>query len=516
MDKKEDNRQGFVCFGAGKRGERTAGWARSLGTAPACFIDNSLQKAGTLCAGIPVEGPGALWDRPWDHILITCDREAEIRSQLFAQGVPEYKIVTGRHNTLNHLLFHAAPGFIRDEQKPSDGESPLPGSSMYCVRQPASIHPQDRKQQAGADGKKRRASVLFDLQNGLVLGGVETWTYSLARSLREAGVSGLYLTTDTPGPSMPDQTCPVSVLPYRSNPRDKDRIRLCMDEIEKHLPCTVLCNFPQYTFWSACLMKQKYPDKIKVLAVQHSDDPLYYEAYGLWREYVDCYVTLSARMEERLTAWGLRREKTVRMDWKVPCPSCLTRSWSGDGEPLHIGYAGRVTVTSKRADLLTELSLLLRKQSIPFVLEIAGEGDYSKALRESIRREKLEECVKPLGYIDRETLPVFWGRQDIMISCSEREGHSLSQREAMAQGAVPVVTDVSGAQDDIKDGENGFIVDVGALGAAADKIAYLHANRDALVRMGRAAHQGVLVRQRDTDQKRFWLRMLKEVWEPCK
>ena len=86
----------------------------------------------------------------------------------------------------------------------------------------------------------------------------------------------------------------------------------------------------------------------------------------------------------------------------------------------------------------------------------------------------------------------------------------------MAQGAVPVITDVSGARDDIKDGENGFIVDVGDLAAAAERIAYLHENRDTLEKMGKAAHQSVLVKQKDTDQKAFWLNLLKEVWEPCK
>lgn len=498
--KQQADGQGFACFGTGKQGERIAAMAREFGTEPVFFVDNNPQKSGMLCAGIPVFSPEVLQETSVAHILITSSQEGEIRSQLLARGIPGRKIITGCHNILNHLLYHAVSALTRDMQtvvipvEPPDEMSPVP---------------------YGADVWKRRP-VLYDLQNGLVLGGVETWTYGLARQLKDVGIAGLYLTTDTPGPAMSDHTYPACILPYQSHSKDKERIRLCMQEIESCLPCTVLCSFPQYTFWSACLVRKKYPGQIRILAVQHSDDPLYYEAYSLWRDSVDCFITLSSRMEQCLGETGVKQEQMVRMDWQVPCPAQLKRTWTGKTAPLRIGYAGRVTTISKRADLLTDLALMLREKAVSFILSIVGEGDYSRELVQKIRCERLEMCVKPIGYIDRKALSAFWNSQDVMISCSEREGHSLSQREAMAQGAVPVITDVSGARDDIKDGENGFIVDVGDLAAAAERIAYLHENRDTLEKMGKAAHQSVLVKQKDTDQKAFWLNLLKEVWEPCK
>ena len=33
--------------------------------------------------------------------------------------------------------------------------------------------------------------VLFDLQNGMVLGGVEAWSYELAKQLKKQGIEGL-------------------------------------------------------------------------------------------------------------------------------------------------------------------------------------------------------------------------------------------------------------------------------------------------------------------------------------
>ena len=100
-----------------------------------------------------------------------------------------------------------------------------------------------------------------------------------------------------------------------------------------------------------------------------------------------------------------------------------------------------------------------------------------------------------------------------MISCSEREGHSISQSEAMAAGAVPVITDVSGARDDVTDGYNGFVVPVGDVDALADRICYLYYNRDELVRMGKCAHDTIYERQKNLNQTEFWNKLLKEVWE---
>ena len=97
-----------------------------------------------------------------------------------------------------------------------------------------------------------------------------------------------------------------------------------------------------------------------------------------------------------------------------------------------------------------------------------------------------------------------------MISCSEWEGHSITQAEAMAGGAVPVITDVSGARDDVIDGKNGFIVPVGDVALLTDKIEYLYNNRDKLDMMGHMAHRTIYEKQKNINQKDFWDRLFKE------
>ena len=179
---------------------------------------------------------------------------------------------------------------------------------------------------------------------------------------------------------------------------------------------------------------------------------------------------------------------------------------------MQIGYAGRVTVTLKRVDLLLEMTLKLRKKGICFCLNIAGTGNYAETLDKRVHEEDLCDYINMTGYIERNKISDFWKKQDIMISCSEREGHSISQYEAMAAGVVPVITDVSGARDDVMDGYNGFVVPVGDLDALVDRICVLSYNREELEYIGKCAHKTIYERQQEMNQTAFWNRLLDEVW----
>ena len=83
----------------------------------------------------------------------------------------------------------------------------------------------------------------------------------------------------------------------------------------------------------------------------------------------------------------------------------------------------------------------------------------------------------------------------------------------MAEGAVPVITDVSGARDDVTDGYNGYVVDVGDIDALADRIQELYLDRDKLKQMSIRAHDTIRKRQKDMDQAVFWNDLIGKVWQ---
>lgn len=493
MDNKVYRTMEVLFFGAGKIGRHWLECCRDFGILPKGMVDNDKTLCGSLCEDIPIYHPDHLRMLSFEYIFITCGREEEICRQLLSLGVEKDKIITGSHKILDYCLYYAVCSYTMDCN-----------AFSYRVISPNIV-----------ESKKlsEKKKILFDLRNGMVLGGVESWVYSLAKDLKGKGHQGLYLAADEEGPRAADETFPARILAYRGLHKEKDRVELCIREILENLPCTIICNFPQNIFWSACIAKKLFSDQVRIVAVQHSDDQLYYETYSLWQEYIDKCLVISSRIEEKLLSLGMEKSKIEHLGWEVACEEEISRTWSTDETCLKLGYAGRVTVTSKRADLLPVLAIKLRERGICFQMNIAGAGDYSETLQESIKAEGLQGCIRLEGYIDRTNIPAFWKRQDIMVSCSEREGHSISQSEAMAAGAVPVITDVSGAADDVTDGYNGYIVDIGDVDGLVDRICRLYHNRDMLKQMGQNAHRTIYERQAHMDQTAFWERLLEEIWQ---
>ena len=75
---------------------------------------------------------------------------------------------------------------------------------------------------------------------------------------------------------------------------------------------------------------------------------------------------------------------------------------------------------------------------------------------------------------------------------SSFEGLPVSVLEAMAQGLVPVASDIrSGLPELIRDGENGFLVALGDTEGFADRLATLALNREGLTQMSAAAYRTI-------------------------
>ena len=97
------------------------------------------------------------------------------------------------------------------------------------------------------------------------------------------------------------------------------------------------------------------------------------------------------------------------------------------------------------------------------------------------------------------------------MSLSDYEGRSISIMEAMANGAVPVVTETSGVHEDITDGENGYIVGVGDMDALAERIAFLDCHRDRIGTMGQNAHTQIFPKCQMSRHLQYWETLLDDV-----
>ena len=142
----------------------------------------------------------------------------------------------------------------------------------------------------------------------------------------------------------------------------------------------------------------------------------------------------------------------------------------------------------------------LENKGADYIFEMAGIGDYFNELSDYIKENNLNEKVILLGIVDKKQMHDFWRKQDVYFSCSDWEGHSISQCEGIAAGAVPVVTDVSGAEDDISDGITGYIVPVGDWEKLAERLLYLCHNRKTIKDMSDAGMKKMRERNNESEK----------------
>jgi glycosyltransferase involved in cell wall biosynthesis len=112
----------------------------------------------------------------------------------------------------------------------------------------------------------------------------------------------------------------------------------------------------------------------------------------------------------------------------------------------------------------------LREQVAGTEYWIVGEGDYREELVRIAREEGCAEAVRFFGFQDgREKLELLHqGR--VLLYTSPKEGWGLSVIEANATGLPCVASNSPGLRESVRDGETGFLVPHGDLGALHDRL----------------------------------------------
>jgi glycosyltransferase involved in cell wall biosynthesis len=160
----------------------------------------------------------------------------------------------------------------------------------------------------------------------------------------------------------------------------------------------------------------------------------------------------------------------------------------------------RPTDGSREHDVITVSSLIPRKRvgdiieatarlatDIPIRTAIVGHGPMLDELRHESELRDVADQVKFLGH--RHEVDDVYQRSAVFALVSDREGLSVALTEAMMCGLPAVVTDVGEVRTLVRDGETGFIIDVGDVDALTDRIRLLLCNSDLRQRMGKLARQ---------------------------
>lgn len=349
--------------------------------------------------------------------------------------------------------------------------------------------------------------VVFECDYGLGMGGIEAWTKSICSELILDGRDNIHIISDTGNYDIPSiLKDKVTMLPINHDEMfGAGTITAIIRFLLQQMPCVVVTGQFYVTLLAACLIKQHYPDKIKIISTIHFGQEELYRQYASVNAYVDRFIGVSKDITDGLERHGVEKCKIDHMTCPVKCEEILERNYTINPEQsIKLGFAGRVNAKQKRMDLIPAFTEELDRHKVNYCIEIAGEGDYWEKLRVYIENNGLEDKIKLLGRLEREEISAFWQKQDICFSLSDYEGRSISIMEAMANGTVPVVTATSGVREDISDGENGYIVEIQDIRKLAERIALLEQHRDVLMTMGKRAHDSICPKCRMGDHLRFW------------
>jgi glycosyltransferase involved in cell wall biosynthesis len=189
-------------------------------------------------------------------------------------------------------------------------------------------------------------------------------------------------------------------------------------------------------------------------------------------------VRLGIELEERLGGASNGRDETRRVLGIGP-------------ERFTVGWIGRMTGVKRTGDVLLAFKEL-RERGVDAVLCMVGDGPEREQVEQRAHDLGIMRDTLFLGY--QENVAPFYSAFDAMILPSGNEGTPVSAMESLAAGRPVVATRVGGVPDVVRDGEDGFLVELGDVRELAGALARLADDPELRVRMGEAGRARVLPR----------------------
>jgi glycosyltransferase involved in cell wall biosynthesis len=205
----------------------------------------------------------------------------------------------------------------------------------------------------------------------------------------------------------------------------------------------------------------------------------------------DDLVALGVAPADRFTVirLGIELEERVRPSENGRAE---TRRYLGvPDERFVVGWVGRMTAV-KRTDDVLEAFRCLRESGVDACLCLVGDGPDRDRLERRATELGVVRDTLFLGY--QEDVSPYYAAFDALILPSANEGTPVSVIEALAAETPVVATRVGGVPDVVREGEDGFLVDIGATDELAERLARLARDPNLRRRLGKSGRRRVLDR----------------------
>lgn len=152
-------------------------------------------------------------------------------------------------------------------------------------------------------------------------------------------------------------------------------------------------------------------------------------------------------------------------------------------------FIGRLIPRKGFQYVVRALPRIQQLTDVPFEIEVVGSGAMRAFLDGLASTLGVSHLLKYVGTIPYEKLQLAYQSADVFALTSESEGMPCATLEAMACGLPVVTTDVTGNQEIVREGENGFLVPVGDTEKLAQSLAWLIRDPALRRRMGQASRR---------------------------
>ena len=161
------------------------------------------------------------------------------------------------------------------------------------------------------------------------------------------------------------------------------------------------------------------------------------------------------------------------------------REWDG-ARGVTIGVVSRLE-RIKGMDLVVPAFAEVRREHTEVRLLVVGDGTLRGEMERQARDAGVADWVTFAGRQPQERLQEYYDAIDVLLMPSRSEGFGLTAVEGMSRGCVPVVADVGGLPEVVRDGVEGRLHAAGSTAALAAVLGGLLAQPEELRRLSAAA-----------------------------
>lgn len=157
--------------------------------------------------------------------------------------------------------------------------------------------------------------------------------------------------------------------------------------------------------------------------------------------------------------------------------------------PVRLLFVGRLNAF-KNVEMLIEVASRLKSMGVDnFELQLAGEGEQRSNLERLVVEKGLTRQVRFLGWVDRMAIVEVYRQADLFVTATTWEGMPNTVLEAMACGLPIVGTRASGLGELVREGVNGYLVDINDAATLSERLADLIDNSHERRRMGKESRK---------------------------